>query len=247
MGRYSTIERLESDTLSPSIEETTFTLLTLPLELRQYIYDNVFQSGGCNETSGCHCGDNLSITNRQLYQETRPLVYRYAKPRFLDIESCIRFLRDIKDNVVYIKSLSIIDWELSSQSYRLADVFRHKGLEGLQVFKFVVKPWLKSSQRIEHHTPPIYSLFEEKHSPAAVYDASLRVSRHPLAEMKHLRSLAVKGYPQSDIEEAIFKASRNIEELGRKEGKSVKRWEMESDRADRNGADGWAYSIEIVD
>lgn len=223
------------------------TLLFLPLELRKYIYDYIFHSPGCNVKGGCHCGDNLSITNRQLYQEARPLVYKHAKPRFLDVESCIRFLRDIKDNVVFINSLSIIDRELSSQSYRLADVFRHPGIEGLREFKFVVMPWLINSRRIEFHPPPVYSLFEERHSPAAVYDMVLRVSRHPLADMKYLRSLTVEGYPQSDVEEAIFKASRNIEELARREGKSVKRWERESVNTDRYAPEGWAYSIEIID
>jgi hypothetical protein len=223
------------------------TLLTLPLELRQHIYSYVFHSLWCNETGGCHCGDALSTTNRQLYQEIRPLVYKHAKPRFLNVESCIRFLRDIKDNVAYLNSLSIIDRELSSQSYRLADVFRHKGIEGLREFKFVVMPRLKSSRRIEFHTPPVYSLFEEMHSPAAVYDMSLRVSRHPLAEMKHLRSLTIERYPQSDIEEAIFRVSRNIEELGRREGKSVKKWERGNVSTDRYAPEGWAYSIEIID
>jgi hypothetical protein len=128
----------------------------------------------------------------------------------------------------------------------LADVFRHKGIEGLEAFKFVVEPWLKTSRSmVIRHTPPIYSLFEELHSPAAVYDMSLRVSRHPLVALKRLRSLAVEGYPDSEIEEAIFKASRNIEELGRREGKTVKRWEREHGTTD--ASDNWAYSIEIVD
>jgi len=247
MDNYDDLGHLESAMLSRSTEQFHPTLLTLPLELRQHIYDYVFHSLGCNETGGCHCGDNLSVTNRQLYQETRPLVYKHAKPRFLDVESCIRFLRDIKDNVVYINSLSIIDRELSSQSYRLADVFRHPGIERLREFKFVVMPWLINSRRIEFHSPPVYSLFEERHSPAAVYDMALRVSKHPLAGMKHLRSLIVEGYPQSDVEEAIFKASRNIEELARREGKSVKRWERESVNTDRYAPEGWAYSIEIID
>ena len=238
----------ESAMISHSTEFPPYpTLLTIPLELRQHIYNYVFHSRWCNETRGCHCGDALSVTNRQLYQEIRPLVYKHAKPQFLDVESCIRFLRDIKDNVVYLNSLSIIDRELSSQSYRLADVFRHKGIEGLREFKLVIMPWLKNSRWIEFHAPPVYSLFEERHSPAAVYDMSLRVSRHPLAEMKHLRNLTIEGYPQSDIEEAIFKASRNIEELARREGKSVKRWERESVSTDRYAPEGWAYSIEIID
>ena len=223
------------------------TLLALPLELRQHISDYVFHSLCCNKTGGCRCGDALSITNRQLYQEMRPLVYKYAKPRFLDVESCLRFLRDIKDNVVYINSLCIIDRELSSQSYRLADVFRCKGLERLRKFKLVVMPLLKNSRRIEIHAPPVYSLFEERHSPAAVYDMTLRASRHPLTEMKYLRSLTIEGYPQSDVEEAVFKASRNIEELARREGKLIKKWERESVGTDRYALEGWIYGIEIVD
>jgi len=245
---------MESDLLSPSIEETESTILHLPLELRRYMYDYIFHSLGCNEHGGCHCGDKLSITNRQLYQETRPLVYNYAKPRFLDVESCIRFLRDIKGNTFHVKSLSIIDRELSSQSYRLADVFRYPGIGGLEEFKFIVKPQqthldLNSRHRRRRifRSPPVYSLFEERHSPAVVYDMSLRVSRHPLAALGHLRRLTVEGYPQSDIEEAIFKASRNIEELGRRGGKEVKRWELEKDQSDRFGTDNWIYSIWVVD
>jgi hypothetical protein len=118
----------ESDSAAPSLSNDHSshpTLLTLPLELRQYIYDYVFHSTVCHKTGGCHCGDNLSISNRQVYQETRPLVYKHAKRRFLDVESCIRFLRDIKDNVVYIKSYpssigssprSQIDWQICSDT-----------------------------------------------------------------------------------------------------------------------------------
>jgi hypothetical protein len=90
-------------------------------------------------------------------------------------------------------------------------------------------------------------LFEERNSPAAVYDVSLRVSKHPIATMKNLRKLTVEGYPQSDIEEAIFKASKNIADLGLREGKSVKRWERENDRTDRYAVDDWIYGIEIVE
>lgn len=253
MENYDKVDR-DSVLSSQSIDQRIHpTLLNLPLETRQDIYDYVFHSVGCNETGGCHCGDNLSIVNRQLYQEARPLVYKYAKPRLLDVESCLRFLRDIKDNVVYIKYLSIIDRELSSQSYRLADVFRHKGIEGLEVFHFIVKPrvdssrWSRRSRPTQYHFPPIYSLFEERNTPAAVYDMYLRVSRHPLAAMKSLRSLTVEGYPPSDIEEAIFKASRNIEDLGRREGKTVKRWERENKDTDPYGSDSWFYGIAIVD
>lgn len=248
MDRYHNIDDIESNTLAHLIRQPPPTLLALPLELRHRMYDYVFHSLGCNTGRSCNCGDNLSITNRQLYQESRPLVYKHAKPRFLDVESCIRFLRDIGDNVVYIKFLSIIDRELSSQSYKLADVFRHKGIEGLEVFHFVVKPRLLRSRRIDdNHDPPIYSLFAERHSPAAVYDMSLRVSRHPLAGMKHLRSLTVEGYPQSDIEEAIFQVSSNIGELGRREGKLVKRWERESNTVSQYPPNNWTYSIGIVD
>lgn len=245
-------DKTNKDIISQSTKQSTHpALLSLPLEIRQDIYDYVFHSVRCNETGGCHCGDNLSISNRQLYAEARPLVYKHAKPRFLDVESCIRFLRDIKDNVIYIKSISIVDRELSSQSYRLADVFRHKGIEALEAFHFVVKPWVDTSRQssrsrqTDSRTPPVYSWFEEQNSPAAVYDLSLRVSRHPLAAMKHLRKLEVEGYPQGDIEEAIFKASRNIEELGRRQGKSVTRWE--SNNTDSFGRETWAYGIEIVD
>jgi hypothetical protein len=158
----------------------------------------------------------------------------------------MRFLQDIRDNVIYLKSLSIIDRELSPQSYMLADVFRHQGIEGLEAFKFVVKPELKISSLSGHieYDPPIYSLSQELNSPAAVYDMSLRVSRHPLAGMKYLRSMQVCGQPSSEIEEAIFKASMNIEDLARREGKRVKRWERPSHQ---NMICGWIYSIEIVD
>jgi len=242
-------------TYSPSIEaDSPLMLLNLPLELRLQIYGYIFHSTEYNEIGGCHCGDGLSTSSRQLYQETRPLVYKYAKPRFLDVDSCLRFLRDINDNTVYIKSLSIIDRELFSQSHRLADIFMYRGIERLEEFKFIVKPWhvcldlnwTRPRQAIPR-IAPIYSLLQKQKSPAAVYDMSLRVSKHPLASMKHLRRLRVEGYPQSFMEEAIFKAGRNIEELGRSEGKSVKFWEKGTDHTGEHSTEDWVHSIEIVD
>ena len=250
---YNNGEKAGSDALSGRTGQVQAALLKLPLELRQYMYNYIFHSPGCTKSGSCHCGDSLSITNRQLYQEIRPLVYKHSKPRFSDERRCIQFLRDIKGNVAHIRSLSMIAKELSSHSYRLADVFRFPGVENLQEFNLTVEPWqtgmdlVSPAGRATSRTPPVYSLFEERRSPATVYDMSLRVSRHPLAAMKHLRKLTVEGHPQSDIEEAIFKASRNIEELGRREGREIKRWEREIAHAGPYAAGNWLYGIEIAD
>jgi hypothetical protein len=105
---------------SPStIHEYSTSLLKLPLELRQQIYNLVFHDNPAHGDpcwnswlkQGCQCGGGLSATNCQLYREVRALVYRHRRFTFSNPERCLSFLKQIGDSRVrYIGSFAV-HWE----------------------------------------------------------------------------------------------------------------------------------------
>ncbi|KUJ23529.1 uncharacterized protein LY89DRAFT_680269 [Mollisia scopiformis] len=90
--------------------------------------------------------------------------------------------------------------------------------------------------------PPIYMPTVDKALQAQKYDLLLRPSRHPLSDLKCLRALVVQGQPQHEIEEALLKLNFKIEDLAKKEGKSLLtkcQW--------RPAFGEWFYEIKIID
>jgi hypothetical protein len=227
-------------------------LLTLPLELRQTIYKYVFHTDPNDRDCyhafsmqlgdlGCRCGKGLSISNSQLYNETRARFYSCARFVFKTPNSCSNFLSRIGEHSVNVGTLAITYRDVYAQSYLLRDIFSKvkntTNLRNLELY-------------IDHHSmpdslgnSPIYLPSSQKAAPAAFYDTSWRPTNHPLAELRCLRSLTVVGSPASgEVEEAIFKVRLNMETFGKKERKAVRQSEEW-----RAGFSEWAYTIEITD
>ncbi len=224
-------------------------LLRIPLELRQQVYDYVFHDqpinrGPCDVVhdrlgnTGCHCGEGLSCTSAQLYEETRPRFFKSARFVFKSAEACL----------FYVCRVGAIAAKIGSLEIACPDAYFHRS------FRTLFPTFISGSSLRSLHLKfeamqdvaspdslPIYLPSSRRAFPGAYYDLSLRPILHPLAEINSLRSLIIEGHPMSsEIEEAIVKLSLKIEERGLAEGKIVRVFE---ERA-RGLCD---YGIEIDD
>jgi len=222
-------------------------LLGLPLELRQAIYSHIFHDLQLpifhnvesrnllrGDGHGCSCGDGISVVNRQLYKETRFLLYGHAKPRFYAVDKAVQFLQDVQDNASYLTHFSV-NLDGLEAGNMLREIFSNDRLGGLHELNIYVY------SDAHAHSGDKPSWWATIQSPAAMYDISLRDCRHPLASLKKLRRLRVDGHLPCELEEALIKARINIEDLGKSEGKWTSRWEKQY------GPEDWAFGIAIHD
>ncbi|CZT05629.1 uncharacterized protein RAG0_11614 [Rhynchosporium agropyri] len=141
---------LPSEASSPGFETTS--LQTLPPELRQQIYNEIFKIYHCDYTYPfpyriytdtahryCRCGQGLSLTSHFFYKETRHLYYKHATFVFEAPLSCVRFFNGIGSQSENVGALSI------SFSYReiylLRTLFNRPSLKSL-----ISKPHVEAEQ-----------------------------------------------------------------------------------------------------
>lgn len=203
-------------------------LLNLPIELREEIYKQIFHECHvddlpCNTylegrgDTGCWCGNGLSLTNHQFYNETRRMFYNCVRLIFLDPVSCERFFRKLGRKAEWVTSLKVTYEDIFSQACLFRDIFRYIGPNSnLRNLVLHVSSW-----DTEPDSPPLYFPSLQKSLWAARYDLSLRPARHPLTKLKSIMFLSVIGHPTVEMEEAIFKLSLEMEERARLEGKQL--------------------------
>jgi len=224
-------------------------LSQLPVELREQIYSYIFHDHINNQyckdfhlglgNLGCRCGKGLSRSNYLLYNETRQRYYRCARFVFTTPEACKRFL-GIGRITKFMGNLSIAYREEYAQSSLLRPIFNDLVFSScLQSLHIRIK---MDEQSLGRRPPPIYLSKLDCTLKAELYDLSLRPVRHPLADLKCVRHLVVQGQPGIEIEEAIFQLICKIENLARKEGKTLRT------KAQWRPAFGeWFYEVKIIE
>ncbi|KAF4630933.1 hypothetical protein G7Y89_g7205 [Cudoniella acicularis] len=200
----------------------------IPLEIRLQIYDYIFHvdSFKCGPMGimGCHCGEELSRTNRQIYAECRPLYYNRARFVLRDPTKCIKFLDSIGQNIEHLRDLGLRLKNNYSDSALLRNVFERFPL-GSNLRHLQLNIYSNEGFGREDHvgvSPPLYWPMNREDSSAVAYDLRYRPASHPLAKLRSLHSLTVTGIPGlSEIEESIYRLSLSIDERGRKERNTV--------------------------
>lgn len=231
-------------TKPPVSTSPTPTLLTLPLELRLHICEYLFQTDdlGCRklEFLGSYCADNISRANIQLFTELRPLRLKFARFVFKNPVSCLRLLEHIGKDTTYLRNIAITFSKAEKERLLFQEIFTkfkdHNQLRDLQL-EIMDEDGSKVASSDE---APVYCPSALKQSPALAYDLSLRPSKHPLGNLKFLRSLTVIGHPGTgEIEEALFKLSRMIDGVAKEEGKV-----LETQQTDLP-CDTWFYRVAV--
>lgn len=188
------------------------TLLNIPTEIRLRIFSYIFHKhdfpspSSVQDILGCQCGENLSITNKHLYNETRYLYFNNAKISFRSPIYFKRWLSGITPAA--IRELGVISVE-SDNSFLDVAILE-------QAFEKLI-----SSNNLALHTLflkfPTYHGEDESGYPvfmpqyrgankAIEWDLEMRPIRHSLAKISSLERLCVHGDPgRGDIEEAILK------------------------------------------
>lgn len=201
------------------------TFENLPTELKQQIYDNLFHlpsesARPCEivdywtkQNTGCRCGENFSMVSRDIYKNTRALFYNCASFVFLTPALCQRFVETIGRHCLEVGSLEITYTNTVYESSLLQAIF-----EPLRPSNKLVQ--LEFDVRAREEEPyqnlPIYMPRQIAVDAATLWDLELRPMHHPLADLKALRKLTVRGHPGiSEIEEVLFRASKNVERLAR--------------------------------
>jgi hypothetical protein len=92
---------------------------------------------------------------------------------------------------------------------------------------------------------PLYFHSARVSHPADSYDLTIRPATHPLSKFRSIRNLMVDGNSvASELEEAIFKLTLNMEKLAQKEKKSIRAKER---NANLSFGLSWVYSLKIED
>jgi len=253
IARDKETSEFQSSASSSTLSSEANPLLSLPTELRQEIYGWIFhdQHGSnvpCNIFNlqrgniGCRCGDGLSRTNRQLYNETRPHFYNCARFVFMTPIACKKFLESIGSRADWMGSLKVSYTDNYFEPFLFRNIFRSFGPDSnLRYLSLQVAPRKRSL--LEDHPLPMYLPSSQIAFPAEFYDLSLRPGKHPLVELNSIRSLTVVGHPEiGEMEEAILHLSLKMEKKAREEGKYAKKVEEL-----HVGFREWFYSIEIID
>ncbi|EPE26672.1 hypothetical protein GLAREA_02585 [Glarea lozoyensis ATCC 20868] len=201
-----------------------FSGLPFPSELRSQIYENIFHSrpSTCptaiaDATRGCRCGEGLSRTSKQFYLECRHLHFRRATFNFRSANACEKFLKAIGANIGHLGAVAI---GFDTHSHRAC-------VDMDSVLGLLRNAPNLSSLHLDIKTPtqpghfsrsPLY--WTDVMLPAEAYDIQFRALRHPLAELKTLRTLTVAGHPKNDEwEEAVCQFVVTINQKAREEGR----------------------------
>jgi hypothetical protein len=229
---------------STTLIAATPSLLGLPPELRLQICGYLFHTNtsNCEDYGfrGCRCGDNACRTNTQLFDELRPLRFNHARFIFKDPTACSRFLGYIGDDCIHLRDVAITFRILHSETVILRDIFsKLKGNNNIRDLQLEIKNE-DGSEVSSSPDPPACCPSALERSPALAYDLLMRPSKHPLGDLKSLRALTVIGHPGTGgVEEALFKLSRTIDRLARKEGKTLETQQTQLP------CDTWFYRISI--
>ncbi|KAH9207874.1 hypothetical protein DL95DRAFT_45702 [Leptodontidium sp. 2 PMI_412] len=216
----------------PLLQQTKpLSLQTLPSELRQQIYSNIFTKHSSRHLSrfpyedykhtGCRCGEGLSLTNRLFYEETRLLFYNHARFAFNTPLSCSRFLDGIGPHIEHIGALSIT-FEYCEIHF-LRTIFNKFPPESILHTLYLQY----TSQHVRPGLGPIYLPSVQKRDANIAYDIRFRPEIHPLSKLKHVRKVTVEGDIESEeIQEAIVKLSLKIEDAARRDGLMARETEV---------------------
>ncbi|KAH7336105.1 hypothetical protein BKA65DRAFT_505670 [Rhexocercosporidium sp. MPI-PUGE-AT-0058] len=207
----------------PFQQSDPLSLQTLPSELRQQIYSNIFTYHSARQLSrfpyedykntGCRCGEGLSLTNRIFYEETRLLFYKHARFAFKTPMACNRFLDGIRPHIKHIGTLSIT-FEYS-EIHLLRTIFNKFPLES----RLHTLHLEYTSQFVRPGPGPIYLPSVQKGDPNITYDIRFRPEIHPLSRLQYIRKVTVEGDVESEeVQEAIVKLSLKIEDAARRDG-----------------------------
>lgn len=201
------------------------TLLALPLELKQQIYSELFhlptESTRPCETidywtkrnTGCRCGEKFSIVSKEIYKDTRALFYNCANFVFMTPEACQRFIPSIGAYCLEVGSLEITYTNTVHESSLLQVIF-----EPFRASRMLVHLALHVRAREEgpYQNLPIYIPSQTAVDAATLWDLQFRPMHHPLADLKALRKLTIRGHPGvGEMEEVLFRASKNVESLAK--------------------------------
>lgn len=221
-------------------------LLSIPLEIRQLIYDYVFQAPVEEErpvsyyTRGTgewfnldgytHCrGAGLSLACSQLYGETRIRYYECAQYYFIDPDDCKLFLDRLGPISHHLGCLYIALEDTCYSMTRLKDILNILLLTSkLHTLRLEIHQPVADGGDLQNYIgeKPLYYPSEKNSNPAKSYDLFLHPSNHPLVKFRSIRTLQVQGNSgMADFEEAIFKLSFNMEDVAREEGKFANRRE----------------------
>jgi hypothetical protein len=163
---------------------------------------------------GCRCGEGLSRTSKQLYLESRHYYFRHAKFTFRDVNTCEKFLKAIGHNIEHLEALAVGFNTHSDTACSAMDSIFGLLRNGGRLFNLHLD--MQTNQNLRYSPPPLYWPYII--SPAESYDLQFRVARHPLAELKTLRTLTVIGHPYSDEwEEVLFKLISTIKQAAYEE------------------------------
>ncbi|CZT47754.1 uncharacterized protein RSE6_08356 [Rhynchosporium secalis] len=223
---------LPSEASSPGFETTS--LQTLPPELRQQIYNEIFKIYHCDYTypfpyriytdtahRGCRCGQGLSLTSNFFYKETRHLYYKHATFVFETPLSCVRFFNGIGSQSENIGALSI------SFSYREIYLLRTLFNRPSLVSNLHTLHLNYTSEPLRPFFEPIYLPSAQKNDPKIACEIQLKPGKHSLARLGSLRNLGIEGVIEDDeVQEALVKLSLNIENAARNEGAKFNKKEL---------------------
>ena len=207
---------------SQTTERPRASFLGLPSELREQIYDKVFHPPTHSERaserldfddrhSDCRCGEGLLIVSKQVYLETRSRFYNCATFVFSTPMACKAFLGGIGHHSTEVGSLDITYTNNIQESSLLQEIFET----------------LRASTKLTHlllriaagagepsRDMPMYIPRLSTSTYGTIRDNELRPIHHPLANLKALKRLTVLGNPgDREIEEVLYKASKNVEKL----------------------------------
>jgi len=230
-------------------------LLTLPPEIQSAIYTHLFhenQDQQCNvhldkpRDTGCWCSDGLTLTNCRLYAEFRSRFYEHIRLVFASPKLGALFLRRLGHQREWITSLKITFANTAMGSYLLEDIFNRLSNSRLRNLELKVVPFT-GDVRTDPRSRPLYlpSSLETTEFAANQYDLQWRPLKFSLGRMNGIASLVIVGYPNVEVEEAIFVLSMSMGERARLEGNRIEKRETR-DSGLRGDDSEWFYKIQIL-
>ncbi|KAH6679438.1 hypothetical protein B0J14DRAFT_580756 [Halenospora varia] len=220
--------------------------LGIPLELRLQIYNYLFHEDikNClpNQVMGCHCGEQITRINRQVYRESRPIYYQRGRFVLSRPEECLKFLNAVGDNIIYLRDLGIQLTDGYVDSMVLLQALGKFSTAGnLSHLQIDIQ---SDASGLNFRGPmaddPIYWPTTKEKSAAIAYDMKFRPTRQTVGNLESLRSLLVCGLPgASELEEFIYHLSNPISRTGRKGKMPVV---INNSKAPSHA---WLYRIEV--
>jgi hypothetical protein len=204
------------------------TLLNIPPEIRLRIFDHLFHMKTFvprtilnKEITDCRCGGNLSITNRQLYNETRHIYFR-------NTNICLRspliletWLGRIRPNIM--RELQILSLQMDNTFLdasilgRMLKKLQENGNSILHTIRLEFPVWELNNVEEEY---PAYLPESRQDNKAGIWDLKMRPNQHPLSSLSSLAHLTVNGDPgRGLIEEAILRLVLGMKERASHMGK----------------------------